>query len=135
MYILYINVICVHMYYICIYIIYAYILYAYLYVYIYISICIYTCAYMCICTYMYMYMYTYMTDDNLGFVMECVSEMWWGSTCRVSLLCRWSSDNITGGPAAHTNQSLWFKWVRVITLAHWCTGTKAVRVFPNKHYM
>lgn len=133
MYILYINVICVHMYYICIYIIYAYILYAYLYVYIYISICIYTCAYMCICT--YMYMYTYMTDDNLGFVMECVSEMWWGSTCRVSLLCRWSSDNITGGPAAHTNQSLWFKWVRVITLAHWCTGTKAVRVFPNKHYM
>lgn len=133
MYISYINVICVHMYYICIYIIYAYILYAYLYVYIYISICIYTCAYMCICT--YMYMYTYMTDDNLGFVMECVSEMWWGSTCRVSLLCRWSSDNITGGPAAHTNQSLWFKWVRVITLAHWCTGTKAVRVFPNKHYM
>lgn len=45
------------------------------------------------------------------------SEMWRGASCRVSLLCCWSSDNITGGPAAHTHQSLWSERVRVITLA------------------
>lgn len=57
--------------------------------------------------------------------------MWWGSSCGVSLLCSWSADNITGGPAAHTYQSLWFEWVRVIT----GKDTKAIKVCPNKHHI
>lgn len=44
-------------------------------------------------------------------------EMWWGTSCGVSLLCCWSPNNIAGGFAAHTYQSLWFEWVRIVRMA------------------
>lgn len=61
----------------------------------------------------------------------CFSEMWWGPSCWVSLLCSWPSDNIPGGPAAHTYQSLWFEWVRVIIMAQ--DKKKYQRIGPHKH--
>ncbi len=54
---------------------------------------------------------------HLEVVMNCLSEMWWRASCGVSLFCCRSSDNISGGPAAHSDPSLWFERVSVISLA------------------
>ena len=45
-----------------------------------------------------------------------LSEMWSGASCGIPLLCCRSSDYITGGPSAHSDQSLWFERVRVLPL-------------------
>ncbi len=51
-------------------------------------------------------------SDHVWGTVMWFSEMWRRASCGVSLLrCR-SSDNVPGGPAAHTYQSLWSERVR-----------------------
>lgn len=55
--------------------------------------------------------------DTLETVLGFLLEMRWGTSCGVSLLCCWSSDNVTGGPAAYPHQSLRTQWVRSFRLS------------------
>lgn len=65
----------------------------------------------------------------------CFSEVWRGSSGGISLFCSWSSDNIAGGSAAHTYQSLWSEWVRVINrVLLYSTFTKEYSYMYVEHF-